>query len=125
MKPENKNPTASTAGCLARSAAVSLIVLLGLSACVAPPPSRRAAYPIEEVVVEANVPPPAPYAEVIPAAPYPGAVWVGGYWGWSGGRHVWVPGRWAQPRPGYRWQARRWEPATRGGYVLRGGYWAR
>lgn len=124
MKPENENQTA-LAGRVARIGAVSLIAALGLSACVVAPASRRAAYPVEEVVVEANVPPPAPYTEVIPAAPYSGAVWVGGYWGWSSGRHAWVPGRWAQPRPGYRWQARRWEPAPRGGYVLRGGYWAR
>ena len=108
-----------------RGATVALIAGLGLSACVVAPPGRRVAYPVDEVVVESTVPPPAPYTEVIPAAPYPGAVWIGGYWGWSSGRHAWVPGRWAQPRPGYRWQARRWEPAARGGYVLRGGYWAR
>ncbi len=110
---------------VARGATVALIAAVGLSACVVAPPGRRVAYPIDEAVVESNVAPPAPYTEVVPAPPYVGAVWVGGYWGWSGGRHNWVPGRWAQPRPGYRWQARHWEPAARGGYVLRGGYWAR
>lgn len=109
----------------ARLAAVSALALAGLSACVVAPAPRRAAYPVDEAVIESGVAPPAPYTEAIPAAPYPGAVWIGGYWDWSGGRHHWVSGRWAQPRPGYRWHARRWEPAPRGGWVLRGGYWAR
>ena len=109
----------------ARLAAVCAIALFGLSACIVAPASRRAAYPVDEVVVESNVAPPAAYSEVIPVAPYPGAVWIGGYWGWSGGRHQWTPGHWTQPRPGYRWHARRWEPAARGGWALRGGYWAR
>lgn len=109
-----------------RLAAVSLLAAAGLSACVvAPAPRRAVAYPVDEVVVESNVPPPAPYTEVVPAAPYPGAIWVGGYWGWSGGRHQWVPGYWTQPRPGYHWRPRRWEPAPRGGWVLRGGFWVR
>ncbi|MEO8249733.1 MAG: hypothetical protein ABI589_10210 [Burkholderiales bacterium] len=110
---------------IARLAAVSLLAAAVLSACVVAPAPRRGAYPVQEVVVESNLPPPAPYTEVIPAPPYTGAVWVGGYWGWSGGRHQWVPGRWAQPRPGYAWRPHRWEPAARGGWVLRGGFWAR
>jgi hypothetical protein len=63
----------------------------------------------------APVPPPAPYAEVVPAIPFPGAVWIGGYWGWDGGHHHWVPGRWDHPRVGYRWRPHAW--------VHEGGHW--
>ena len=75
-------------------------------------------------MVVIDTPPPAPYAEVIPAMPYAGAVWIGGYWGWSGGRHHWVPGYWERPRPGYRWEPHRWE--SRGGHwQLHMGGWVR
>ena len=40
-------------------------------------------------------PPPAPQYEVVPVAPFLGAIWIAGYWNWHAGRHVWVPGRWA------------------------------
>ena len=66
--------------------------------------------------------PPAPQAEVVGVAPYPGAVWIGGYWGWSGGRHVWSPGRWEHPRPGYTWEPHRWERRDRGYVMVRGGW---
>ena len=37
-------------------------------------------------------------------------VWIGGYWGWQGGRYVWVTGHWAVP-PHRRavWGQPRWE----------------
>ena len=71
-----------------------------------------------------DVAPPAPYAEVVPVVPFPGAVWIGGYWGWSGGRHNWVPGRWDQGRQGYAWNPHRWE--SRGvRWHLQGGGWQR
>jgi hypothetical protein len=45
-----------------------------------------------------------PINEVIPVAPSPAYVWIGGSWGWGGGRYNWRPGRWAMPpRPGYGW----------------------
>lgn len=45
-------------------------------------------------------PAPAPQYEVLGVAPYPGAVWISGYWGWNSGRRVWNPGRWDAPRRG-------------------------
>lgn len=90
---------------------------LALSACVVAPYPRQAVYYPETSgsVVVTDVAPPAPYAEVVPAVPFAGAVWIGGYWGWSGGRHSWVPGRWERPRPGYAWAPHHWEQ--------RGGRW--
>ncbi|HWH85007.1 MAG TPA: hypothetical protein VNU71_22510 [Burkholderiaceae bacterium] len=119
---------------------VPLSALL-LSACVvAPYPARPVVYsqpipayrqpvpqygeadPADEAVVD--IAPPAPYVEVVPAIPFAGAVWIGGYWGWAGGRHQWHPGRWERPRPGYSWRAHSW--VNQGGrWHLHGGGWAR
>lgn len=93
------------------------VAALALSACVVAPYPRQAAYYPEASgpVIVADVPPPPLYAEVVPAPPFAGGVWIGGYWGWSGGRHQWVGGRWERPRPGYAWAPHRWEQ--------RGGRW--
>ena len=107
-----------------------------LSACIVAPYPHRAVYsqpvpvgvrPVpyydaDEVVVD--VAPPAPYVEVVPLIPFAGAVWIGGYWGWRGGRHAWVGGRWEQPRPGYGWRPHAW--VQQGGHWhQRGGGWVR
>ena len=55
-------------------------------------------------MIVSDVAPPAPYAEVVPVGPFPGAVWIGGYWGWAGGRHNWVAGPLGAGRPGYAWR---------------------
>ena len=119
-------------------AATAAIASLALSACVVAPYPQRvyAPQPVpvgpgpgpyyggapDEVVVD--VAPPAPYVEVVPVIPYAGAIWIGGYWGWHGGRHNWVPGRWEAPRPGYSWRAHAW--VNQGGrWHLRGGGWVR
>ena len=70
-----------------------------------------------------TVAPPAPQVEVVGVAPYPGYVWMGGYWDWVGGRHVWVGGRWAPGRPGYHWVPHQWV-AARGGWRMAPGHWA-
>ena len=106
------------------SLAASVFAALVLSACVVAPYRAQTAYadPGGAVVVTDVAPPPA-YVEQVPGvAPFAGAVWIGGYWGWSGGRHVWVPGRWDHGRPGYHWEPHRWE--NRGGHwELHGGRW--
>ena len=60
------------------------------------------------------VAPPAPQVEVVGVAPFPGYIWLGGYWGWSGGRHAWVGGRWEAPRPGYGWAPHQWHREGQG-----------
>ena len=107
----------------ARVLAVALSSL-ALSACVVAPYPRHAAYYETGPVVVTDVAPPAPYVEPVPVVPFAGAIWIGGYWGWSGGRHVWVPGRWEHPRAGYVWTPHRWE--NRGGrWYFHEGAWAR
>ena len=111
-------------------AAVATVSALLLSACVvAPYPQRVYAQPApapapyyNQDVVVVDAPPPAPYVEVVPAVPYPGAIWIGGYWGWSSGRHHWVPGRWEAPRPGYSYRGHAWVQDG-GRWHLRAGGW--
>ena len=88
----------------------------------APGYSQPVPYDSDEVVVD--VAPPASYVEVVPAIPFAGAIWLGGYWGWSGGRHRWVPGRWDHPRPGYSWRPHAWDQQG-GRWHLHGGGWVR
>ncbi|PWB41305.1 MAG: hypothetical protein C3F19_06610 [Rhodocyclales bacterium] len=97
------------------AAAVSSLTLAG---CAVAPASNGYVY-YEPVMVA----PPPPRVEVITVAPYPGYVWIGGYWGWNGRAHHWVPGRWEAPRPGHYWEPHRWEPQGKG-WRERPGQWA-
>lgn len=101
----------------------STVLACSLSACVVAPPRAagyRASYSAG-VVLRA---PPAPIVERYGVAPYPGYVWLGGYWNWVGERHVWAPDHWAAPRPGYRWVPQVWVRSGNG-WRLREGRWAR
>ena len=108
----------------ARSLRLVLAALIAasvaLSGCVVT--ARPAPVVYEGPVV--RVAPPPPQTEVIGVAPAPGYVWMGGYWGWSGGRHVWVGGHWAPGRPGWRWVPHHWV-ATGGGWRMAPGHWER
>jgi hypothetical protein len=110
---------------LIRTLAVAAACSAALSACVvAPVAPRPYGYaPAGEVIVT-DVAPPAPLVEPVPIAPYAGAVWIGGYWGWRGGRHVWVGGHYEQPRPGYVWRPHAWEQRD-GRWHLHEGHWER
>lgn len=88
----------------------------------AQPAPSYAPVPSEEYVVD--VAPPPAYVETVPVVPYAGAVWIGGYWGWNGGRHYWVPGRYERPRPGYGWRPHAWVQVG-GRWHLRNGGWER
>lgn len=119
-------PTCQTVGGARRSSpralgATLLASALLLGGCVVAP----APVAVDEPPVYATVAPPPPRVEVVPAVPYAGAVWVGGYWNWARGRHVWVPGHYVRPNPGHRWQPRHWERRPGGGWWLRGGAWVR
>jgi hypothetical protein len=65
----------------------------------------------------AAVPPPPPYAgrpEVIVSQPTPNAVWIPGYWEWTGAQYTWTPGYWAVPPVGF-------QVYVEGGWIFRGG----
>ena len=107
---------------------VLLSGVVALSGCVVSPVGAYrggygGGYGYGEAVAVA---PPPVQIEAYGVAPFPGAIWIGGNWGWSGGRHVWSPGRWSAPRQGYRWEPHRWEQGGRGGgWRERPGRWER
>lgn len=68
--------------------------------------------------------PPAAQVEVAGPAPYAGALWIDGYWGWGGQRYVWHRGYWSQPRPGYVWERHVWARDGRG-WRFHAGHWRR
>ena len=71
---------------------------------------------------EVDSAPPAPIAEYIPVSPYPGYVWIAGYWGWHGGWY-WVSGRYARPPAhGAVWVGGGWVHGGRG-WVWHRGRW--
>jgi len=89
--------------------------------------SSTAAPPLPEPPVADPLPPnheiaTAPPEVVVEAVPAPrvGFIWIGGYWGWAGRRHVWIPGRWANERPGYIWTQSRWERHGQGWHFEQG-----
>ena len=77
------------------------------------------------VVQEPPPLPPPPVREVIIARPHPQAVWVEGYYSYSGygGRYEWVPGHWQTPPPRYRTFVRPYWERRGGSYVYVRGYW--
>lgn len=131
-------PEAARRRALVTGAAAALGAL-ALGGCViAPVPHRRGGWepahpgypadsypraPSEGPVVE--VPPPEPRYEVVPVAPSPGWIWIGGYWTWHLGRHVWIGGRWSAPLAGHVWVAPRWHPVGPRSWRYHGGYWRR
>ena len=106
-----------------RPALAAAAVALGgvlLAGCVAVPvygPGPRYGEPVP-------VAPPPPQAEVVGVAPYPGWIWISGYWGWQANRHVWIGGHWEAPRRGYRWNAPQWRQEGRA-WRHAPGYWSR
>ena len=86
------------------------------------PPAAAYAPQGAPTLVAPTAPPP-PQVEVIPVAPGPQYVWVGGYWGWNGGAWVWMGGRWVvRPAGGVVWVNGHW--ARHGHtYIWVGGHW--
>lgn len=97
--------------------------LAALAGCVAYPAGPYYGDPYGSAVVAPMAPPPL-VAESYGVAPWPGALWINGYWSWSGHRHVWTPGRWEHARPGYHWVPRTWDHRGRN-WHQHGGRWER
>lgn len=100
-------------------AGAAAVLTLTLAGCVVAPAPY---YGFGEVV---PVAPPPPHVEYYGAPPVVGQVWINGYWGWHGGRHVWNGGRWASPPgPGQRWNPPEWR-RDGPGWRQKPGYWER
>lgn len=62
--------------------------------------------------------------EVVVMQPYPEAVWIGGYWAYTGrGSYTWVEGHWVRPPARYHTYVPPHWKRHRGGYIYVQGYW--
>ncbi len=87
---------------------------MGCVAAAAPPPARA-------IIVTG--PPPAPIVEEPSPRPQAQAVWIAGYWHWTGIQYAWIPGHWeAAPSSGATWRAPRYT-RVEGAYVYEPGSW--
>jgi hypothetical protein len=67
--------------------------------------------------------PPPLRVEVAPPVPAAGAVWIAGFWQWSGKEWVWVAGSWQlRPAPGASWRGATWEVRGRVHVLVPGGW---
>ena len=93
---------------------VLTMAMIGCLAYVPPPPPDA---------VYAPGPPPAPVVETVPVIPFPGAVWIGGYWGWGPAGYYWNRGYYGRPpHPGGTWVPGGWHHHSRG-YYYHPGRW--
>lgn len=100
----------------------SLAPFVLLAGCVVGPAPYGPAPGLDDEVAVTDVAPPAPYVETLSDAPFADGVWIGGYWGWEGGRHQWIAGHWEHGRPGYEWRAHRWEQHDGRWHLHQGGW---
>jgi hypothetical protein len=72
--------------------------------------------------VAVSGPPPPPVEEVRSPPPRPKAVWVAGYWHWTGMQYTWIPGHWENAPPGSLWRGPRYS-LREGTYFYEPGAW--
>lgn len=100
-----------------RAGLIVISMIVGLATgCVV----NEAESPQRGVVVSG--PPPAPVHEERPPAPNPQAIWVAGYWHWTGMQYAWIPGHWEAPPSGAVWAAPR-VTTQDGRYIYESGGW--
>ncbi|WP_394845854.1 hypothetical protein LZC95_00125 [Pendulispora brunnea] len=92
------------------------VFTLCIAGCVA-----TASNPTPRGVV-VNGPPPAPLQEDRPAPPSATAVWVNGYWHWTGAQYTWIPGHWEHAPPGQTWYGPRYG-SSEGTFFYQPGGW--
>jgi YXWGXW repeat-containing protein len=87
------------------------------AACVVEP--QPVAAPYEIAVAE---PPPQPMAEAQPMPRDPRAIWISGYWHWTGLQYTWIPGHWEIARTGVQWLPPRYVVRDGVYYYVPGGW---
>lgn len=88
-----------------------IIAAVVLASCAYPSPVHS---PVDNPTALSEVTPPLPLPEMTDDTPWPGAIWLAGYWDWDGVRYIWNPGRWASASEGWRWSPGHWESTDRG-----------
>jgi WXXGXW repeat (2 copies) len=98
------------------ASAVLLLTVLSSAGCVVEAGASAG--------VAVTGPPPEPMREPRPQPPDAQAVWVAGYWHWSGMQYTWIPGHWENAPPGASWHAPRYSVRD-GTYFYEPGSWSR
>lgn len=84
---------------------------------------RHGPPPVGLRIVYVDRAPPPPRRVRIPPRPIAGAVWIDGYWRWTGVQYVWIDGFWHRnPPPGRTWRPGRWVHTKHGWYWEEGGW---
>jgi hypothetical protein len=105
---------------IAASACIALVAVVSLaSGCVV-----EAGVSASTTGVAVTGPPPQPMRETRPPPPDAQAVWIAGYWHWSGMQYTWIPGHWENAPPGASWRAPRYS-IREGTYFYEPGSWSR
>jgi hypothetical protein len=104
---------------IAASACIVLAAATFVAGCVV-----EAGVSASTTGVAVTGPPPEPMRETRPLPPDAQAVWVAGYWHWSGMQYTWIPGHWENAPPGARWRAPRYS-IREGTYFYEPGGWSR
>jgi hypothetical protein len=99
------------------TATIAAAIATAAMACVVNEPEA----PPRGVVVSG--PPPAPVREERPPPPNPQAVWIAGYWHWTGMQYAWIPGHWESPPQGAVWATPKVTRSKDGRYVYEPGGW--
>jgi WXXGXW repeat (2 copies) len=99
-------------------ACISLWAVFAVAGCVveagmSAPPSG----------VAVSGPPPQPLQETRLPPPDSAAVWIAGYWHWTGMQYTWIPGHWEAAPPGARWRAPHYS-IREGTYFYEPGVWS-
>ncbi len=87
-----------TKALLAGISAALLVIAAGgcvIETVSGPPSGVAVSGPPPEPMREARMPPP----QGTPA------LWIAGYWHWTGLQYTWIPGHWVVPPAGSRWRA--------------------
>src|SRR5260370_21559935 len=100
---------------------LACVVWAAVVACVGCVVEASVSAPSNGVAVSG--PPPQPMVETRSAPPNPEAVWIAGYWHWTGMQYTWIPGHWEAAPPGARWRGPHYSP-RQGTYFYEPGAWS-
>lgn len=91
---------------------------LALSGCWVHTHYRHGPPPPASVSIHyVNRAPPPPRRVHVPPRPVPTAIWIGGYWRWTGVEFAWIDGYWDRNPPrGRVWAPGRWIHTSHGWY---------
>jgi WXXGXW repeat (2 copies) len=110
--------------------ALGVVILAGCGHSASPIRLRLDAEPAYPVPALGSTPlmvaphaPPQAQVDAVHVRPQPDAVWIGGYWHWTGQQFVWSPGYWTRAAHGKTWVPHQWRQGV-GAWHLHGGYWA-